>query len=131
MIKNLFAVLALGTTFVANAEQFPYLAFECADGTVHSVNTSNLDAVFSDGTMVVTHSEGVLNIPVSNLSKFYFTSIPSGIDNLPVVNTAVSVYNTTGMAIGNFEDLKSAKQALPAGIYVIKSESETFKIAVK
>lgn len=130
-MKHILTFLALASASVAMAEEFPYLAFESADGSIQTVDATGVDASFIDGVLVVNHSDGVLQIPVSELSKFYFTSEKSSLADVSIASSPVKAYSVTGIFAGDFANVADAQKQLPAGIYIVKSEYETFKICVK
>lgn len=118
----LFAVFA-GSTLVAQASDYAYLTFETVDGVKASVSSSSLDIVISGTTLTA----GTQSFTLSNLSKMYFTSsdMTTGIKAVAVteLDDASEIYDLNGR--------KVSKEQLVNGVYVVKSKSGNYKIAVR
>lgn len=124
MKKLLSLLLAIMPwTFSAQAGEYPYLTFETTDGAKVSVPASSLTVTISGTTLTAGSQSFVL----SNLSKMYFTSSDqtTGIQSVTAteVDEAAEIYDLNGR--------KVSKSRLKRGVYVIKSKSGNYKIAVK
>jgi len=117
----------------AQAYDFPYLTFQTASGTTTTVAVEGMTITVADGQLVVQNAEGTQTFTLSTLSKMFFTdaSDATGITDTPAANEPVQVFTTGGLSMGTFDSLDKAKAALKPGVYVIKSKSKTFKIAVR
>lgn len=116
----------------AAAAEYLEMAFELADGTVKSVSAASLAMTFVGGNMVAENAAGRLEIPVSELRRFYFTGAQSSVAEVGMVaDEAVEVYSVTGMSMGRYSSEADARADLPAGLYVIKSASRIFKTVVR
>ena len=129
-MKKLFFLLTfLFGTMAVHAEDYTYLTFETTDGAKISVEISSLNLSFS-GTNLIA---GEKTFAHSNLSKMYFSSsnettgIKSLTDEELENNTEVYDLNGRQLKLSNTQKLKN----LPPGVYVVKSKSGTYKIAVK
>lgn len=118
------AFALLGTS--AMADDFHYLTFETMDGAKASVEISALSMTI-DGT---TLAAGNQTFPLSNLSKMYFsvsdeTSSATGIRQLDNLNwqEILAVYDLQGHKI--------AKEEMKKGVYIVKTQGGTYKIASK
>lgn len=118
------AFALLGTS--AMADDFHYLTFETTDGAKASVEISALSMTI-DGT---TLAAGNQTFPLSNLSKMYFsvsdeTSSATGIRQLDNLNwqEILAVYDLQGHKI--------AKEQMKKGVYIVKTQGGTYKIASK
>lgn len=120
MKKLLGSLIALCLSFSVNANDYKYLSFELADGSVQSLSVTDLTLTFSNGNLV--SSDGT-TIPLANLTKMFFSET-SGIATLPVtIKTGkVEIYNPSGSKVGVFGNMQEAKAKLPKGIYIIKDE---------
>lgn len=108
------------------------MAFELADGSVLSVASDDLSMCFTAESFLVDHSDGRLEIPIADLSKFYFVSDYSGgISPESEADRKVEVFSGTGLRLGVYDSEAAAKAVLPRGLYVMKSASRTFKTIVK
>jgi len=134
-MKKLFLILLLTTgTFVARAYDYPYLTLKTADGTTTSVSVEDLKLTFDDGELVLTNSEGSVTLTLSELSTMCFaestSDISTDIQSLPV-DEGVEVYTTGGVFVGRYESISEAKSTLRQGIYVMKTNTKSFKSVVK
>ena len=120
MKKLLVSLIALCLAFSVNANDYKYLSFELADGSVQSLSVTDLTLTFSNGNLV--SSDGT-TIPLANLTKMFFSET-SGIATLPFTTGTgkVEVYNPSGSKVGVFGNMQEAKSKLPKGIYIIKDE---------
>ena len=122
---GMMAVFALlGTS--AMADDFHYLTFETTDGAKASVEISSLSMTIEGTTLVA----GNQTFPLSNLSKMYFsvsdeTSSSTGIRQLDNLNSQeiLAVYDLQGH--------KMAKEQMKKGVYIVKTQGGTYKIASK
>ena len=123
-MKKLIVLLSMmmGTLFV-HADSYTYLTFETTDGAKVSVEASLLTITISGTTLTA----GTQSFTLSNLSKMYFSTSneTTGIEAISAQNLsdATEVYDLNGR--------KVSKDQLKKGVYVIKSKSGTYKIAVK
>lgn len=118
------AFALLGTS--AMADDFHYLTFVTTDGAKASVEISALSMTI-DGTTLVAGNQ---TFPMSNLSKMYFsvsdeTSSATGIRQLDNLNSQeiLAVYDLQGHKI--------AKEEMKKGVYIVKTQGGTYKIASK
>ena len=125
--------MVLAVVTKAMADDFPYLAFQTADGTVKSVAVKNLTLTFSNGSLVATNGEGNYSFSLSDLNKMFFSSEPTRIaDNThDSEGDEAEVFTVAGVAVGRFANADAAKAALKPGLYVIKSREGTYKMTVK
>ena len=136
MKKNLIPALLLFVAQTASAElyDYPYMAFQTADGTVKTVSVSSLSLTISDGTLIATSGESAEQFTLSDLSKMYFTTeaVATKVQNPESTEPSeVEVTSLAGIPCGVFSSVEAARQSLPAGMYIVKNSKETFKIAVR
>lgn len=129
--KNLLKKMGMMAAFAllgnsAMADDFHYLTFETTDGAKASVEISALSMTI-DGT---TLAAGNQTFPLSNLSRMYFsvsdeTSSATGIRQLDNLNwqEILAVYDLQGHKI--------AKEKMKKGVYIVKTQGGTYKIASK
>lgn len=118
------AFALLGTS--AMADDFHYLTFETTDGAKASVEISALSMTI-DGTTLMAGSQTFV---LSNLSRMYFsvsdeTSSATDIRQLDNLNwqEILAVYDLQGHKI--------AKEKMKKGVYIVKTQGGTYKIASK
>lgn len=126
-------MMVLAVAAKAMADDYPWLAFQTADGAVKSVAVKNLTLTFSNGTLVATNGDGNYAFSLDNLNKMFFSTEPTRIaDNtLDSECDEAEVFTVAGVAVGRFANADAAKAALKPGLYVIKSKNGTFKMSVK
>lgn len=138
MKKTLITLAVMMTlAMAAQADDYPYLAFQTADGTVKTVSVTSLTLIFSNGQLVASNGAGVYSFPLADLSKMFFTSEPTAIQS-PLLQEgqekAVEVFSLTGVFLGRFDSLEAAQEQLAEGVYVarrvgdIQAPQTTFKL---
>lgn len=113
----------------AHAEGYTHLTFEKSDGTLTSVALSSLSITISGTTLTA----GDQSFALADLTKMYFTT--ADVTAIDEVNTAVSgeveVFSMSGIAMGKFTTMQEAMSSLRTGVYIVKSNGKTIKVAVK
>ncbi len=107
------------------------MEFLLTDGTVKSIPSANLEMTFTADSLIASDGVNSVEIPLTNLSKFYFSDSSTGIENLPVSANLYSVSDLNGIDYGHYGSLDEMRGNLPKGVYVINNGIETFKIVVK
>lgn len=119
----LFLLAIMPWAFSAQAGEYPYLTFETTDGAKVSVPASSLTVTISGTSLTAGGHTFVL----TNLSKMYFSSsdMTTGIQSVTAaeLDEATEIYDLKGQ--------KVSKSRLTRGVYVVKSKSGNYKIAVK
>lgn len=125
--------MALAAVATCKAYDYPYLTFQNQDGSEQSVAVESLVLTVADGQLTLTNAENTLSLTLSDLAKMYFAENPTGIEEVTAAGTkgAVDVYTLSGVRVGHFASTAEAKTALGNGVYVVKSNSETQKIAIQ
>lgn len=133
MKKFLIPTMALMLAMSASAETYPYLSFQTVDGSVVSLKSSNLNLTIEDGKLVVQNDEGSNKFVLTDLARMFFSkSTETAITNLDTdVNSTLQVYTTSGVFFGEFDSERSLRRSVPSGIYVVKTNGRTLKMAVK
>lgn len=129
--KNLLKKMGMMAAFAllgnsAMAEEYHYLTFETTDGAKASVEINSLTLTIDGTTLAASNQTFVL----SNLSKMYFSvsdemSSATGIRQLDNLNLQeiLAVYDLQGHKI--------AKEQMKKGVYIVKTQAGTYKIASK
>ncbi len=126
MKKSLLTFVAIVVSLMAQAYDYPYLAFQTSDGTVSTVSVESLSITFSDGQLVATSSDGSQTFTISDLTKMYFsTEGTTAIKNIETekADGIGDIYDLTGRKV----DTKEMKR----GIYIIKTSNGTRKVTIK
>lgn len=130
MKKRLLCMMlaAVGAMLAVQADNYPYLAFQTADGTVKAVSITSLTLTFSNGALTATNADGSYSFALADLGKMFFTTEPTAVQPLPVEGDGVEVFSVTGLSLGRFGSLQEAEAQMPRGIYVVKTDRETIKL---
>ena len=123
MRRNLLFLFVAMSTLSLHAEDYTYLTFETIDGAKTSVPATSLTLTISGTTLTV----GEQSFTLSNLSKMYFSASneTTGISTLTLDdwNTVTDIYDLKGQKI--------SKSEMKNGVYIVKTQKGTFKVAVK
>lgn len=124
------AVLAIA----ANAGTYKYLEFTNISGTKTVFDVANLTLTVSGNNLLVTNSEGTVNMILVDLASMQFSTInntPTAVDNILNADAEIHVSTITGASLGTYSSLVEASQSLSAGIYVISNGTQSQSIVVK
>lgn len=132
-MKKLFlTLLAVIAVLTMRADDYPYLLFKTADGTIHAMSVESLTMEISGGQLVVTNSEETQTFTLSDLDKMFFYENTTGIDEIFSTESGeVSVFTIMGIYVGKYPDANEALKTLDKGLYILKTKSNTVKIAVQ
>ena len=115
-------MFAIGTLSVQAAD-YTYLTFETTDGAKVSVAVSGLSISISGTTLTA----GSQSFTLTNLSKMYF----SGSDETTAIETVTTAELNDATDIYDLNGHRVQKDQMRRGVYIIKTQSGTHKIAVK
>lgn len=133
MKRILFALLITLGVLQVHAYDYPYLVFMNSDGNTTTLSVETLIITISNGKLVAQNNDGTQSFALSNLNKMYFTKEAdlTGISTTENTHEAVEIFTAGGLSVGKFENEKAAKASLKPGLYILKSNTRTYKIAVK
>jgi len=122
MKKKLLLSALLTGVMAVQADDYPYLTFETADGTKTSVSTSSLTISIDNGTLTA----GEQSFTLTNLSKMYFSQSQetTGV-------SSVDAYTSDDQEYYDLQGRKVSKSQLRRGTYIVKSKKGTLKINIK
>lgn len=124
------AVLAIA----ANAGTYKYLEFTNISGTKTVFDVANLTLTVSGNNLLVTNSEGTVNMTLVDLASMQFSTIndtPTAVDNILNADAEIQVSTITGVSLGTYSSLVEVCQSLSAGVYVISNGTQSQSIVVK
>lgn len=132
-MKKLFlTLLAVIAVLTMRADDYPYLLFKTADGTIHAMSVESLTMEISGSQLVVTNSEETQTFTITDLDKMFFYENTTGIDEIFSTESGeVSVFTIMGIYVGKYPDANEALKTLDKGLYILKTKSNTVKIAVQ
>ena len=124
MKKIVLLCMALVGALSVQAEDYAYLTFETTDGAKASVAVSSLTLTISGSSLTA----GSQTFTLSNLSKMYFSTADetaTGISEITAatLDEAAEIYDLQGH--------KVAKDQMRRGVYIVKSNSRTYKMIVR
>ena len=130
MKRFMMITVLVATVAVAWASDYKYLVLQQTDGTEIPLPAEGLKLTFSDGNLVA--SDGT-TVSLASLSMMCFSEDATAIYSLSSDSPAgvIEVYTTSGMLMGHFNSTQAAQQSLQPGIYVMKNNGRTQKIAVR
>lgn len=130
--KTLFSIVALLAACPA-ANAYDYLTFETTDGSTQSVAVESLVITFDDGMLVANNGSTEVSLPLTGLSKMYFSSATTAISSAKAADGdgSVVVYAVSGACLGSYETSAKAKESLRSGVYILKSGSKTEKVVIR
>lgn len=132
MKKLILTLLAVIAVLTMRADGYPYLLFKTADGTIHAMSVESLTMEISGSHLVVTNSEETQTFTLSDLDKMFFYENTTGIDEIFSTESGeVSVFTIMGIYVGKYPDANEALKTLDKGLYILKTKSNTVKIAVQ
>ena len=124
MKKIALTLLILVGTLTAMANSYTYLTFETTEGAKVSVAVKSLTLSISGTTLTA----GTKTFTLSNLSKMYFSTTDesaTGIESISIetLDDAIDIYDLQGH--------KVTKAQMKKGVFIVKTNSKSYKIAVK
>lgn len=124
-MKKLFLLLTvLVTTLTVQAEDYTYLTFETTDGAKASVSVENLTLTINGTTLTA----GSQQFTLSNLSKMYFSTSDETATGIEEINSAAIEEATD---IYDLQGHKVSKEQMRKGVYIVKTNSRTYKMVVR
>lgn len=122
MKKIVIIMMALVGALTVQAEEYAYLTFETTDGAKVSVDVSSLPVTINlDNSTLAIGNE---TFALTDLSKMYFStqSETTGIQeiNSATIDEAADIYDLQGH--------KVTKAQMKKGVYIVKTNSKTYKI---
>ena len=124
MKKILMLLTMLVGALTAQAEDYTYLTFETTDGAKASVSVASDVTLTISGTTLTVGSQ---SFTLTNLSKMYFsnTDETTGIEEITsaTLDEATDIYDLQGH--------KVTKDQMRRGVYIVKTNSRTYKMVVK
>ena len=125
------AMLALASTNIF-AGDYDYLTVQKTDGSQVSFTSAGLTITFSGGNLVATQNGTSTSLTLTDLSKMFFSSSPTGIENVETTTKVkATVYSIDGVKIGTFDNAAILGSQLKKGVYIVKANGKTSKITVR
>jgi hypothetical protein len=130
-MKKVFVGLLLAMSMQAMADDYGYLTFTKGDGSARSLAVDGLTITFADGKATVQNATESETFTLSDLTKMFFSvdeETTMGI--LSIDNSQLTIDNSESQWY-SLDGLKLNGKPTKTGVYIVKSNGVTKKIAVK
>ena len=127
MKKFVLLLVALVSVLTIEAADYTYLTFETTDGTKTSVDVSSLPVTINldNATLTIGNQTFVL----ADLSKMYFSTQSETTGISQIENGELETDNSADLY--DLQGHKVSKDQLRKGVYIVKTQSRTYKMVVK
>ena len=125
LLLSLFSVL----TFGMKAADYDYLVFTLTDGTTQSIAATGTSISYSDGTLTATNGTSTVTIPLTSIAKMAFSDDPGTTSIVSIDVDALSM--DTSAIVYDLQGRRVPKEHLHPGIYIVKTGTKAYKIAVR
>lgn len=124
---------AIPAMLADEAFAMPYLVFQDGAGSSQSIAVESLEITFDGAELVAQNAEASIRLAVAQLDKMYFSASPAGVDHATAAPDSenVEVFSVFGVPMGRFGSIGEAERALGSGIYVVRTNGVTTKMAVR
>lgn len=131
MKRFVFLVLLALTWGKIVASDYPFLNIEQTNGAITTLESTGLTITFTDGKMVASQNGSSTTFSLIDLNKMYFGTT-NGVKLLESENEkSFTVYNISGIKIGEFENTSDINNKLNKGIYIVEKGGKSYKLSVK
>ena len=132
MKRLLLTLFIVVTSLMARADDYPYMIFQTTDGTIHAMAVESLNMEINNGQLVATNNEETQTFTLTDLNRMFFCDDTTGIDEVFSDDAGeVTVFTVMGVFVGKYPNANEAVNALNGGVYLLKTKSNTVKIAVQ
>lgn len=128
-------------TLSSVAQQKDYLTIREANGNEYSIASVGTKITFSDGKMNLVYGKESKTYDVAQLSTLFFSATPTAISHIPsssnlevgIVNGTVRTNAPASAVIRVYtpDGRQTGLQGLPAGMYIIRIDNETYKVIAR
>ena len=126
MKKILLLFMAIVGALTAQADDYAYLTFEMTDGAKASVAVESLTLTIS-GTILTAGSQ---QFTLSNLAKMYFSNTDETATGIETIDNGQLTMDNSA-EIYDLQGHKVSKSAMRKGVYIVKTNSKTYKMIVR
>lgn len=111
--------------------EYNRLVFRTVDGEEQSVSLTDLNITYTKSEMIATSGNESVKIPLNSLKSMEFSDSSSVGSVMGNDVNEVNVYSVNGICLGNYDSKADALNALPAGVYILKSKNGvTSKVSI-
>ena len=126
MKKILLLFMAIVGALTAQADDYAYLTFETTDGAKASVAVESLTLTISGTTLTA----GSQLFTLSNLAKMYFSNTDETATGIETIDNGQLTMDNSA-EIYDLQGHKVSKSAMRKGVYIVKTNSKTYKMIVR
>lgn len=131
MKRFVFLVLLALTWGKIVASDYPFLNIEQTNGAITTLESTGLTITFTDGKMIASQNGSSTTFSLTDLNKMFFGTT-NGVKLLESENEkSFTVYNISGIKIGEFENTSDINNKLNKGIYIVEKGGKSYKLSVK
>lgn len=132
MRKLILSTLLMLLVSAVYAYDRPYMMFRTTEDVYTPISVESLVFTFSGDQLTATSADGQLTYNLNELFSMYFAETEtSATEAQEDVDESITVYSLSGICYGEYDTLAEVLPKLTQGIYIIKSASKTYKIAVQ
>lgn len=98
------------------------------------MSSSGLNLTVEGSQLVAQNAEGSSKFALADLSRMFFSKqVETSIADLSLDDAShtLQVYTTAGVLVGRFDSERSLRRNVSPGIYVVKKNGRTLKMAVE
>lgn len=143
-MKKLFLSLLLGGFALTAAADNNYMVFQKTSGDAFSLGIDHLKITFADGNMTATDGTNSFSVPLTEMSKMYFSAEPTtGIAqattavadevNATIVNGQLHVTAPAGsrVSVYGIDGREVNANHLVQGTYLVRINNTTLKVLAR
>lgn len=130
-IKKYIFLLILAAISLGVHAEYNRLLFRTLTGEEKSIGLSDMNIIYTNGEMIATSGNESVKIPLATLKSMEFSNSNSVGSAMGDDVSEVNVYSVNGICLGNFDSKADALNALPTGVYILKSKKGvTSKVSI-
>jgi hypothetical protein len=122
-MKNVFFLLAVCCSILAQADTYDYLIFTNTEGSKTAFGVVDLTLNVDGSNLQVTNSNGTVSLILTDLASMQFSqeNTATGVEHVLDADAPVQVFSVSGSSLGSYGSLMEAAQMLSTGVYVISN----------
>ena len=128
-LKTAFILTALVSPMLAAAADYPWLTFRMTDGSELSVAAEGLAINYADGNLLLKSTTVDQIIPSDQVKAMRFTTSTDAVDEMTdILSSEADYFDLSGIKVGRFSSSDEARNVLPSGTYIVRSNKKTIKV---
>ena len=128
-LKTAFILTALVSPMLAVAADYPWLTFRMTDGSELSVAAEGLAINYADGNLLLKSTTVDQIIPSDQVKSMRFTTSTDAVDEMiDILSSEADYFDVSGIKVGRFSSSDEARNVLPSGTYIVRSNKRTIKV---